>query len=630
MRHIILGTAGHIDHGKSTLVKALTGTDPDRLKEEKERGITIDLGFANMSYDGLTVGIVDVPGHEKLIKNMLAGAGGIDMVLLTIAADEGIMPQTREHLAICNLLGIEAGLTVITKMDLVDDEFLEIVIEEAREFVKGSFLQNSEIIPISAKTTQNMDLLREKIKQTAMATTQKSSGGAFRLPVDRVFTLKGFGTVVTGTALSGTINIDEIMEILPSGLKAKVRGLHSHGSHIKQGAAGQRIAINLQGIDKNALKRGDCVVKEKTFKPTQKVNVLLKLLKTAQALKTGTVVHFHLGTSETTARLVLYETPKLLPGETAFCQLRLKDPVVAVNKDKFIIRRLSPLETIGGGILLDPLPSKKKQADDIKSLNIYLNGKLTEKIIEKIRQSSTDGMTISMLKGWINEEIKAIENTVAGLISSGQLTESHETLFQKQVLDNIQKKIIEHMRVFHKKNPLRLGIEKEELKAQFKHIDSRLLLMLLADTNNFIIEKELLRLREFKPKLTSIDESLKTKILTILKDAAFLPPPKQEITKSLSIKESQTDDLLRFLIKEGSVIRINDAIYLLKELYNEMIKKLKEYHNKNTDVITVGEFRDMINTSRKYALPYLEYLDSQKITLRIGDKRKIMPVLFKV
>ena len=362
VKSIILGTAGHIDHGKSSLVKALTGIDPDRLKEEKERGITIDLGFASISYpDGLNVGIVDVPGHEKLIKNMLAGAGGIDIVLMVIAADEGIMPQSREHLAICELLKIKAGIVAITKADLVDKDWLQLVIDEVKSFVKGTFLESAEIIPVSAKTGMNIDLLKEKIKEVAKNVKPKLMEGLFRLPIDRVFTLKGFGTVVTGTALSGAISIEAPVEILPSKIASKVRGLQSHGRSVEKAYAGQRIGINLQGIDKESLKRGDVVVPPDRFIPTRVIDARLEMLADAPDVKSRSLVHFYSGTSETIARIVLYDKDEIKAGESCYCQFRLEYPVIVLSGDRYIIRRFSPLETIGGGEILDPYPAKRKK-----------------------------------------------------------------------------------------------------------------------------------------------------------------------------------------------------------------------------------------------------------------------------
>ncbi len=340
MRYVIMGTAGHIDHGKSALVKALTGVDPDRLKEEKERGITIDLGFADLQYpDGLTIGIVDVPGHERLVRNMLAGAGGIDFVLLVIAADEGIMPQSREHLAICNLLKIKSGLIAITKADLVEPDWIGLVEEEVRDFVRGTFLEGAEIVPVSSVTGENLERIREAIAEVAKNVELKPSKGLFRLPVDRVFTLKGFGTVVTGTAVSGSVKAEESIEILPRKLSTRIRGLQSHGKALRQVLAGQRAALNLQGIEKEDLHRGDTLVSAGRFSSTRAIDARVELLKGAPPVKNRSLVHFHLGTSETVARVILYGAEQLAPGHSAYCQFRLQNPLVAQSGDRFIIRR---------------------------------------------------------------------------------------------------------------------------------------------------------------------------------------------------------------------------------------------------------------------------------------------------
>ena len=344
MKYIILGTAGHIDHGKSTLVKALTGTDPDRLKEEKERGITLDLGFASLDLPGGNrLGIVDVPGHEGLIKNMLAGVGGIDIVMLVIAADEGVMPQTREHLAICDLLQVQKGLIVLTKMDMVDKDWLTLVQDEVREVVKGTFLEKSPLVPVSSKTGENLPLLIQELGKLAAEVTPKSSNGILRLPIDRVFTMKGFGTVITGTLLSGTISTEQEVEILPKGAKTKVRGLQSHNQAAQRAVAGQRTAVNLQGIEKDQLSRGDTIVSPGFFKPTKTLDAKLDLLKQApRGLKTGSRVRFYNSTQEATGRITVLGTNQLAPGEEAFVQLRLEQPVIIQHGDRYILRFYSP------------------------------------------------------------------------------------------------------------------------------------------------------------------------------------------------------------------------------------------------------------------------------------------------
>ncbi len=630
MRHIILGTAGHIDHGKSTLVKALTGIDPDRLKEEKERGITIDLGFADLKFDDLVVGIVDVPGHERLVKNMLAGAAGIDMVLLTIAADESVMPQSREHLAICNLLGIKDGIVVLTKSDLVDEEWLELALDDAKDFVKGSFLENAEIIPVSSKTGENIDVLREKIKSTANKVKEKTVGGLFRLPVDRVFSLKGFGTVVTGTVVAGAVSLDSSIEILPSGLKGKVRGLHSHGMAQESARAGQRTAINIQGIEKDEIRRGDIVAEPGRFLVTDKIDVSLSLLQDSPPVKNRSTIHFHGGTSETTARVIIYgldmeekNRQEIKGGERAYCQLRLSRKIVAMSGDRFIIRRFSPVETIGGGLVLDPSPKRRRKKDGLSDLVIYNRGSLKEMIYEKINAAGIEGITAKSIEGWKNEELKVIHGIIESLSVKGKIADIQGMLFSSSIIDFLKSDITLRVKEFHKNFPVRVGITREELKTHFKGLDRKIFINLLSEIDELVTEKEIVRLKSFKAALTDIDKVIRQKLISALDKAGCQPPLKNELAKNLSINEKEMEDILKLLAKEDALIRINDSLYLLKEHYNIIIDKIKAFSKTNSE-ITVAEFRDMIGTSRKYALPFLEYMDSKRITIRVGDKRKIL------
>ncbi|MFN3740737.1 MAG: selenocysteine-specific translation elongation factor [Thermodesulfovibrionales bacterium] len=619
MRNIILGTAGHIDHGKSSLVKALTGIDPDRLKEEKERGITIDLGFAYLNYpDGLTIGIVDVPGHERLVRNMLAGAAGIDMVLFVIAADEGIMPQSKEHLAICNLLRIKSGLIALNKADLVEPDWLELVKEEIKEFVKGSFLEGAEIIAVSAKTGQNIELLKEKIRDIALKIPRKPSGGAFRLPVDRVFTLKGFGTVVTGTAISGSVKVEHPVEILPSGLKTRIRNMQSHGKPITEGFAGQRLALNLQGIEKEELERGDVVARSDTFRPTRLLNVKIELLGNAPTLKNRSPLHLHIWTSEAIARLILFDREELKPGTYAYAQLRLDRDIVTSAEDRFVIRRISPLDTIGGGVVLDPYPSRKRNPELIDDLSVLEKADLNEKIALKVKRSK--GFPKKELYGWINREFKEIENAVRILKEKGEVIEIDGLLFHKASIEKIKKDFIETLKGFHDKNPLKLGIQKEELRTAFG-IEQKVFDYIIEKTPEIIRDGEYLRLREFRRG--AVDPSLKERILREIKKGAFQPPFKEELAQLINIDTRKLDDILRLLNQEGLLERINDSFYLSKESHIELFKKLKEFFSKKKEM-TVADFRDMLQTTRKYAIPLLEYLDSRKITMRVGDVRKLL------
>jgi selenocysteine-specific elongation factor len=622
MRHIILGTAGHIDHGKSSLVKALTGIDPDRLKEEKERGITIDIGFADLPFpdSGVTVGIVDVPGHEKLIRNMLAGAGGIDMVLLVIAADEGVMPQSREHLAICNMLKIQSGLVALTKSDIVEKEWLQLVQDEVRDFVKGTFLESSPIIAVSSKTGENLDLLKKEIKEMALKISPKTSGGLFRLPIDRVFTLKGFGTVITGTAVSGRVSVDDPVEILPSDIKTKVRGLHSHGKAIQTAFAGQRVAINLQGVEKEDLKRGDVAVTPSRFQPTKAIDAFLELLPGVPVLKNKSLVHFYAGTSETVARVVLYERDELKAGENAYCQLRLKDAVIATSGDRYIIRRFSPLETLGGGEILDPSPARRRRKDGISDLATLYGGTIEEKLSLKIEKAGPAGMTVHSLEGWINAEPRTIAASIERLLKEGAILRFEDILLHRQPALNIQGGILELLKTFHKNNPLKPGMAKEEVRNNLK-IDPRLFNFLLSGLRNVVVERDLLRRADFKIALSSSEEEHRTKIIEMLESGGFQPPMKEEISTALKIDNRRMTDILGILSKEGLIVRISDSLYLSSVVYEKMMKLLRDFFSGKTEM-TVAEFRDLLNTSRKYALPFLEYLDSRKITIRTGDVRK--------
>lgn len=626
MRSVILGTAGHIDHGKSALVKALTGVDPDRLKEEKERGITIDLGFADLRYpDGLRVGIVDVPGHERLVKNMLAGAGGLDILLMVFAADEGIMPQSREHLAICDLLKVKRGLIAITKTDLVDPEWLVLVTDEIRNFVKGSFLEGAEIIPVSSKTGENVDLLKEMIGEIALLVEPKPRKGLFRLPVDRVFTLKGFGTVVTGTAISGSVSLDEPVEVLPGGIRTRVRGLQSHGEMLKKAFAGQRVAINLQGVAKEDLKRGDVVSSPKKMTPTFVLDASLKILRDApiRALRSRSLVHFHSGTSELVARVVIYEEKDLKPGGRSYCQFRFKSPIAVMAGDRYIIRRFSPLMTIGGGEILDTSPRRRKRAEGYDDLAVFEEGTLQDKIHMKVRNSGLGGILQTELEGWINAELHEIGGAAEALVDEGSLIRCHNRLVDKGVFDTFSQKVISTLAEYHTRNPLRQGMSREAVRAIFKGLDQRMFEELLSSVYDVVSDKEMLRLATFNVSFDDDMVRLEEQIRRSLTEASFQPPTKDELGKKLSIKLKELDELLKIMVSKELLVRINDSLYLTAETYENMMSRLRKFFQEKGEM-SVGEFRDILGTSRKYALPFLEYLDSNRITLRVGDVRKFL------
>lgn len=620
MRHVILGTAGHIDHGKSSLVKALTGVDPDRLKEEKERGITIDLGFAQLDFEGsLSVGIVDVPGHERLIKNMLAGAGGIDLVLMVIAADEGIMPQSREHLSICNLLNIKTGIVAITKADLVDADWLEMVTEDVRSFVKGTFLDDCPIVPVSSTTAENIDKLKEVIHDVALGCEIKTSGGLFRLPVDRVFTLKGFGTVVTGTVLSGATALDEQVEILPSGIRTKVRGLHSHGSPVKKIVAGQRGAINLQGVEKEDLSRGDSVVSAGRFKLTRRLDAYLELLTGGSELKTRSQVHFHLATSETVARVILYGHDVLGPGQGAYCQLRLNAPVLSQAGDRFIIRRFSPLETLGGGEVLDPGPARRRRKDGIADLEVLNSGALEDKVAEKIRKAALDGITRKEIEGWIKAEAASIRDAVGSLKVAGIVLKIDDLLIHQDAFAAFSENLTSLLRAFHDSNPMKCGMPKEEVRVRLK-ASPKIFGGLMDMVDGIESDKGLLSLKGFA---VAVSDKEKDALIKELERRGFEPPAIPELAAAVGINDKQASDILRVLGSENRVMRLSDSLYLGCNAYDRMITIVRDHYAAN-EGMTVAEFRDILKTTRKYALPLLEYLDSSGITLRVGDIRKLL------
>lgn len=627
IKSVILGTAGHIDHGKSSLVKALTGVDPDRLKEEKERGITIDLGFANLAYpDGLTVGIVDVPGHERLIKNMLAGAGGIDIVVMVIAADEGVMPQSHEHLAICELLKIKAGLVAVTKADLVDEEWLQLVIEDVRSFVKGTFLEVAEIVPVSSRTGLNIELLKQKIAEVARTVQPKLTEGLFRLPIDRVFTLKGFGTVVTGTALAGAISLDAPVEILPSKITSKVRGLQSHGKGSRRAFAGQRIGINLQGVDKDLLKRGDVVVDSDKIVPTSVLDAELELLRDAPVIKSRDRVHFYSGTAETVARVILYDRAEVTAGESCFCQFRLEDPVVVLAGDRYIIRRFSPLETIGGGAVLDPYPIRRKRKTGIDDLVVFKEGTLKEKIETKVKRAGFNGCRMAELEGWIQGNLPDLRAAATALVKEGTLIAAHDIVLHKAGFAEFGAALAAELRQFHKEHPLKQGMPKEELRAKIKIYQrdaEKVFNGLIERVPEVVVEKDTVRLREFKAALAGADEGIKGRIVALLDKEGYQPPFKAELAQKLSLGERETGDLLKLLAKEGALARINDTMYLSAAQHDRMLSLLRAFFATKSEM-TVAEFRDLLGTSRKYAVPLLEYIDSHRITLRVGDVRKFM------
>ncbi len=627
MKYIILGTAGHIDHGKSSLVKALTGTDPDRLKEEKERGITLDLGFASLDLpSGTRLGIVDVPGHEGLIKNMLAGVGGIDIVMLVIAADEGIMPQTREHLAICDLLHIKKGLIALTKIDAVEKDWLDLVKDEIKGFVKGTFLEKAPIVPVSSKTGENLPLLVQALDRLSKEAEPKSPNGILRLPIDRVFTMKGFGTVITGTLLSGAISQDQEVEILPKGIKTKVRGLQSHNRPVQRGVAGQRVAVNLQGVEKQELSRGDTIVSKDFISPTRTLDASLILLPQAtRTIRTGTRIRFYNTTQEAVGRAILLGADELPPGRKGFVQFRLESPVIIQHGDRFIIRFYSPLETLGGGMVIDPHPRRHKRSrmeESLKRLSMLELGSIDERLSIFISSMGIAGIEENEIIGYAVADRKEIVDSLSNLVQKKTVLRADTLYVHASHLLDLEKKILTLLSEFHKNNPLKLGIDKEELRGMLKmRIEPKILNMAvegLVKSRRLETDGSRLRLPGFKA--ASDQAAIKENIINAIRKGGSQPPLREELPEILGITDKEAKDLMRLIAEEGSLVRINDSLFLDKAIVERMRMGLIN-HLKEKKEITVAEFRDIAKTSRKYAVPILEYFDTQKITQRVGDKR---------
>ena len=629
MKFIILGTAGHIDHGKSSLVKALTGTDPDRLKEEKERGITLDLGFASLDLPGGNrLGIVDVPGHEGLIKNMLAGVGGMDIVMLVIAADEGIMPQTREHLAICDLLQVKKGIIVLTKLDMVDKDWLALVQDEARDFVKGTFLEKSPIVAVSSKTGENLPLLIQELAKLSNDVSPKSSNGILRLPIDRVFTMKGFGTVITGTLLSGTLSTEQEVVILPKDIKTKVRGIQSHNQAVQRAVAGQRTAVNLQGVEKDQLTRGDSIVSAGFFTPTKTLDAKLSLLKQApRGLKTGSRIRFYNTTQEAIGRITLLGGKELLPGEESFVQIRLEQPVIIQHGDRYILRFYSPMETLGGGVVLNPHTRRHKNAtmkESLENLTVLEEGSSDSKIALLVFSKGLAGMEEAETIGAIAADKQVTTAALAALSQKKIILRSGTLSVHASHLATLEKKTLNVIQDYHKVNPLKPGMDKEELKGMVRmRLNPKVLNMAidgLVKRKQLDSEGSKLKIPGFKAASGAISDEVKNKIVEAIKKGGTQPPVREELPALFSISEKDAKDLLKLLADEGRTVRINDSLHLDKDVVATIRADLKKYLEEKKE-ITMAEFRDIAKTSRKFAVPLMEYFDSQKLTQRVGDKR---------
>lgn len=629
MKYVILGTAGHIDHGKSSLVKALTGTDPDRLKEEKERGITLDLGFASLDLPGGNrLGIVDVPGHEGLIKNMLAGVGGIDMVMLVIAADESIMPQTREHLAICDLLHVKKGIIVLTKVDMVDKDWLGLVQDEVRGFVKGTFLEKSPLIAVSSKTGENLTALIEQLAKLSAEVSPKSSNGILRLPIDRVFTMKGFGTIITGTLLSGTISTDQEIGILPKGIKTRVRGIQSHNQAVQRSVAGQRTAVNLQGVEKDQLARGDIIVASGYFIPTKTLDANLKLLEQApRGLKTGSRIRFYNTTQEAVGRITILGRNEAGPGQEVFVQFRLEQPVIVQHGDRFILRFYSPMETLGGGMVLNPHSRRHKQAsmqESLKNLEALEKDAPENRLALIIAGKGLAGMEENEIIGSFAGDKQDIAAALASLGQKKTVLRVDTLYVHASHLAVLERKTLNLIMQYHKDNPLKPGMDKEELKSALRLRLSPKVLTLIVE--GLLKKKQLesegpkLKVPGFKAAGGKVGDEVKNRIIEAIRKGGTQPPVREEIPGLFGVTEKDAKDLFKLLSDEGKTVRINDSLHLDRDVIEKIRDELRK-HLEQKKEITMAEFRDLAKTSRKFAVPIMEYFDSQKLTQRVGDKR---------
>lgn len=633
MKHIIIGTAGHIDHGKTTLIKALTGKDTDRLKEEKDRGISIELGFTYFDLPGgKRAGIVDVPGHERFIKNMLAGASGIDLVILVVAADEGVMPQTKEHLSILSLLHIKKGIIVLTKKDLVDEEWLEIVIEQIQEDVLGTFLENAKIIPVSSVTGDGLNLLIDEIDRLTDEVEAKHLDKPFRLPVDRIFSIAGFGTVVTGTLISGIVNEGEKIMVYPKQIESRIRSVQVHDSKVKKAEAGQRVAINITGIKTDEINRGDVIALPNSMEPTLMFDARLELLKNAErSINNRDRLRIYHGSAEIFGRVVLLDREELKPGEKAFVQMRLEEEIACQKDDYFVIRFYSPMTTIGGGIVLDPNPPKRKRfkEDVIEELKIKEKGSVDEVVEQNILKMSNSYPNIDAIaKSSGNITMQKCSEILKRLEDNKRVKSfsSNEGAFYLHIefLEDIKKKAQAVLSYFHDKYPLKAGMSKEELKSKVmenaRQKISDEIFDYLQKGKMLKLEGQYVSLWDFNVVYTKEQENIKNFIIDEYLKNKFNPPKYAEIIPKLKNPEKVATQVYNALIDSGELVKVEQDIVFSKVSYDEAVNMLKNYLTENK-YIQLGEFRDLLGTSRKYAMALLDYFDQLKITKRIEDKR---------
>lgn len=632
MKSIIVGTAGHIDHGKTALVKALTGIDADRLEEEKRRGITIDIGFAHLELPSpagelVRMGFVDVPGHERFIRNMLAGVGGIDLVLLVIAADESIKPQTREHLDICRLLSVPRGLVLITKSDLVDAETIEVVRLEIEDLLRGSFLESNPIIPVSSRTGAGIQELKTALLKAALEVPARDSDAIPRLPIDRVFSVKGFGTVVTGTLLSGSIRKEDELETFPRRNRARVRGVQVHGQSADQAVAGERTALNLSGVDKENLLRGTVLTEPGRFAPTRRIEVSLTLLNSAKPLNHRARVHLHAYTFETVAEVGLHGQTQVTPGETVFAELRLSSPTLLVHGDRFIIRQFSPVLTIGGGVILDatPLPQRATDKGVISFLEVMRSGASEEVLLARISRRGTRGLALqdaASETGWTQTQLASI---ILKLEEGRRIVRAGDRLVSSVAFDALVAESVNQVAAFQKANPLRPGVGREVLRDQIRsHVE-----IFTAILEQATGEKKLemtgdhIRLPGTGVVMKEEEFESKNEIEKAFAVAGLKVPALKDVISGLKVDRLRAQKIVTLLLRDKILVKASEDLVFHRAALDELCTRIQAEKSKSPK-IDVARFKDLTGVSRKYAIPLLEYLDREHVTRRVGDERVIL------
>lgn len=629
MKRFIIGTAGHIDHGKTTLVRALTGVDTDRLKEEQQRGISIELGFAPFILpSGQRAAIVDVPGHERFIRHMLAGAFGIDMVLLTIAADEGVMPQTREHVDIIELLGIHTGVVVITKKDMVDEEWLMLVEEEIREYIAGTSLKGAPLLAVSAVTGEGMNELNRHIEELAEQVKEKPTFGQARLPIDRVFTIAGFGTVVTGTLWSGQIQVGETLELLPVQRPVKVRTLQVHNEKVSSAYAGQRVAVNLSGIEVADIRRGYLLATPGYLMPSYRVDARLHLLKSSKrTLKNWNRVRFHLGTDEALGRIILLDRDELLPGEESYVQIVMEKPVVAHKGDPFVIRYYSPVTTIGGGSVIDGNAAKQKRfrEDVLDQLAIKEEGSLYDVLLHELESTGTNTLPLQELARRSGVPAEQVKLEITELIQNEKAVEIKEQEYISSYgLQTINDKIVATLSRYHSQYPLRAGYPREDIRSRFfKSLNPKMFTFIvkkLEDQGTISSHSNHLSLAGFQPAPGERQTEAIHRIEAIMEEGRFVPPSLEELRQEANLGETEFTEVINYLVDGGVLVKVTQEIYFSRRSIEEGRQLLNAYFDREKE-LSLATARDIFNTTRKYALPLVEYYDRIRFTHRVGDLR---------